>query len=195
VSRLATWAPPIVWMAVVLAMSSAQFSADNTGSVLHPLLTWLLPWLTPEHMAALHGVVRKAAHLAEYAVLAALWFRAFTRSAVSPSAAAWLALAVSVACAVVDETHQTFVPNRTGSAGDVLIDSLGALAGVLPARLGFWRAAEATTGALLWVAALGGTVMLALGVAAGAGGGVLWLTVPLAAALLIYRRRKSATRG
>jgi VanZ family protein len=195
VSRLATWAPPIVWMAVVLAMSSAQFSADNTGSVLHPLLAWLLPWLTPEHVTVLHGVMRKAAHLTEYAVLAALWFRAFTRSAVPPSAAAWLALVASIACAVVDETHQTFVPTRTGSAGDVLIDSLGALAAVLPARLGFWRAAEATTGVLLWVAALGGAVLLALGVAAGAGGGVLWLTVQLASALLIYRRRKSATRG
>ncbi len=194
-SRLATWAPPIVWTAVVLVMSSTHFSADHTGSVLRPLLTWLLPWLTPEHVAFLHGVVRKAAHLTEYAVLAALWFRALTRSAVRPTAAAWLALAVSVACAVVDETHQTFVPNRTGSAGDVLIDSLGALAAVLPARLGFWRAAEATTGVLLWVAAIGGAVMLTLGVAAGAGGGVLWVTVPVAAALLVYRRRKSATRG
>jgi VanZ family protein len=195
VSRLATWAPPIVWTAVVLALSSAQFSADNTGSVLHPLLAWLLPWLTSPRLARLHDVVRKAAHLTEYALLAALWLRAFARSAVSPSTAAWLALAVSVACAVVDETHQAFVPTRTGRAGDVLIDTVGALAAILPARLGFWRAAEATTSVLLWVAAIGGAVMLTLGVAAGAGGGVLWLTVPAAAGFLVYRRRKSATRG
>jgi VanZ family protein len=195
VSRLATWAPPIVWMAVVLAMSSAEFSADNTGSVLHPLLAWLLPWLTPEHVAVLHGLTRKAAHVTEYAILGALWFRAFTRGgAAGPAPASWLALALSVGCAVIDEGHQTFLPSRTGSAGDVLIDALGALVAVVPARLGGWRAMDAATGVLLWVAAAGGLVMLTLGLAAGAGGGALWLTVPLAAGLLLYRRRKSAAR-
>jgi VanZ family protein len=196
VNWLATWAPPIVWMAVVLAMSSAEFSADQTGSVLHPLLAWLFPWLTTEHLGRLHGLTRKAAHLIEYAVLGALWFHALTRAgAWRRSAAAGLALALSVACAVVDETHQAFVPSRTGSVGDVLIDTLGALTAVVVARLGWGRAADATTGALLWVAALGGLAALAIGLASGAGGGVLWLTVAAAAALLLYRRRKSAARG
>jgi VanZ family protein len=195
VSRLATWAPPIVWTAVVLVMSSASFNAYNTGAVLQPLLTWLVPWLTAEHLRLLHGLVRKAAHLTEYAILAALWFRAFTRTATSPTTAAWLALAVSVACAVVDETHQALVPTRTGSAGDVMIDAVGALAALAAARLGWVGAAEATTSVLLWIAVAGGALMLALGVAAGAGGGALWLTVPLAAGLLIYRRRRTAPRG
>jgi hypothetical protein len=35
--------------------------------------------------------------------------------------------------------------------------------------------------------------MLAVGLAAGTGGGVLWLTVPVAAAFLLYRRRRSDT--
>ena len=183
-------------MAVVLAMSSAEFSADKTGSVLHPLLAWLFPWLTPEHLGRLHGLTRKAAHLTEYAVLGALWFHALTRAgAWRPSAAAGLALALSVACAVVDEAHQTFVPSRTGSVGDVLIDTLGALTAVVVASLGWGRAADATTGALLWVAALGGLGALAVGLASGAGGGLLWLTVAVAAALLLYRRWKSAARG
>jgi VanZ family protein len=192
VNRLATWAPPIVWMAVVLAMSSAEFSADNTRGVLHPLLAWLLPWLTPEHMGLLHGLARKAAHVIEYAILAALWFRGFTLSGVGRSAATWSALAVSVACAVIDESHQAFVPTRTGSAGDVLIDSLGAVMALVPARLGWGRAAEAGAGLLLWVAAAGGLAALVLELAAGASGGVLWLTVPLAAGLLVYRRRRAA---
>lgn len=192
-SRLATWAPPIAWMAVVLAMSSAAFSADTTGSILHPLLTWLLPWLTPDHVKLIHAMTRKAAHVTEYAILAALWLRAFNRTTLGPGGAAWLAFGLSVVCAVVDETHQAFVPHRTGTAADVLVDTLGVLAVVLPARLGWWRAAETATGALLWVAAVGGALMLAVGLAAGTGGGVLWLTVPVAAAFLLYRRRRSDT--
>ncbi|HEU4371644.1 MAG TPA: VanZ family protein [Methylomirabilota bacterium] len=193
-SRLATWAPPIVWMAVVLVMSSADFSAENTGGLLRPLLAWVLPWLTPESMALIHGGVRKAAHAIEYGLLGGLWFRAFTRSGTArPSTAAGLALALSVACALVDEGHQALEPSRTGSLGDVLIDSLGALAAILPARLGWRRAADATTGVLLWIAAVGGLAALALGLAAGASGGVLWFTVPAAAALLIYRWRKGGS--
>lgn len=194
-SRLVTWAPPIVWTTVVLAMSSAAFSADSTRSVLHPLLGWLLPWLTAEHVVLLHGLARKAAHFAEYAILAGLWLRAFTRSGMPVARSAWLALGAGVACAVVDETHQAFLPSRTGSAADVLLDTLGALAVAVPAGLGWRRAMDATTGALLWVAALGGAVMLAVGLAAGAGGGVLWATVPLAAGLLLYRRRRLAARA
>lgn len=192
-SRLATWAPPIAWMAVVLAMSSADFSAENTGGLLRPLLTWVLPWLTPESMALIHGAVRKSAHAIEYGILGGLWFRAFTRSGTTRAAAAGLALALSVACALVDEGHQALQPSRTGSLGDVLIDSLGALAVILPARLGWWRAAHATTGVLLWIAAVGGLAALALGLAAGVGGGVLWFTVPAAAGLLIYRWRNGGS--
>ena len=194
-SRLATWAPPILWLTVVLAMSSAEFSAENTHGVLHPLFAWLMPWLTPEHIGFLHGLARKGAHLSEYAILAALWFRAFAHGGASRPAAAWWALAVSVVCAAVDETRQSFVPSRTGSAGDVLIDTVGAAIALVPARLGWWPSVEAATGLLLWLALGGGLVALGLELAAGAGGGLLWVTVPLAAGLLIYRTRRSAARG
>lgn len=192
-SPLATWAPPIVWTALVFTLSSAQFSAEQTGSLLHSLLQRLAPWLTPEHLARLHGLTRKAAHLTEYAILAALWFRAFTRGGATRPAAARLALALSVGCAALDEAHQALVPDRTGSVTDVLLDTLGALAVLVPARLGWWRVTDATTSVLLWVAAGGGLVFLALGLAAGGDGGLLRLTVPLAIVLLIYRwRRRSA---
>jgi VanZ family protein len=38
---------------------------------------------------------------------------------------------------VVDEIHQSFVPGRQGAVADVLIDSVGVLAGVLLAV--WWR--------------------------------------------------------
>lgn len=174
-------------MGVVLSLSSAPMSAENTAGVLGPVLAWLGLGRAQVHL--LHGVVRKAAHVTEYAILAALWRHAFVRGGMArPAMASALALAISVACAVVDETHQSFLPTRTGAGGDVVLDSLGALAAVIAGHLGWRRGVDMATGALLWIAAAGGIGALALELAAGAGGGVLWLTVPAAAMLVIYRR-------
>ncbi len=45
--------------------------------------------------------------------------------------AAFIALAICIGYASTDEYHQTFVEGRTGQITDVLIDSAGALTGVL----------------------------------------------------------------
>ena len=193
-TALATWLPPIAWTGLVLALSSPSFSADNTGGILRPLLAWLLPWLSASSIEVLHWLLRKAAHVTEYAVLAALWFRAFTRSGtVRPPAAAWLALVVGVVVATVDELRQSALASRGGSAGDVLLDTTGVVLAIVPARLGWRRAVDRATGVLLWVGAVGGLLALGLTLAAGAGGGVLWVTVPLAALALVYRRRRVRT--
>ena len=177
---------------MVLSFSSASFSADNTGGLLGPLLAWLLPGLTPASLETIHALIRKTAHVTEYAVLAALWWRALTRGGVRPGAAAWLALFIGVTVAAVDETHQSFVPSRTASVGDVLIDTVGVLLAVAQARLGWRRAVGMATGMLLWIGLAGGVAALALALAAGVGGGVLWLTVPVAAVAVVYRWRKAS---
>ena len=67
--------------------------------------------------------LRKLAHVTEYAVLTALWWRALRGLGASrPLLAAML---VSLAYAATDEFHQTFVDGRRGTPVDVLIDSLG----------------------------------------------------------------------
>ena len=86
------------------------------------------------------------------------------------------------------------VPSRTASVPDVVIDTAGVLLAVIPARLGWARAVDLATGVLLWVAVAGGLAALALDLAAGAGGGMLWLTVPTAAIALVYRRKRLAAR-
>ncbi len=66
---------------------------------------------------------RVAAHFSEYALLAALWLWALHPSL---GRSAWpLAAAISIAYAVSDEVHQSFVPGRFSDPLDVLVDSLG----------------------------------------------------------------------
>jgi len=193
VKRLAFWLPPLVWMAMIMWFSTSDFSAENTGSVLKPLLRWLLPGLTAPQLDAVHAVVRKSAHVTEYAVLAALWFVALTRErGLAPRRAAWLALLVAVGWAFLDELHQATEPSRTASAMDVAIDAMGALAASTIGRHGWGRALDVASAGFLWVAAAGGAVVMALDLASGVAPGVLWLTVPAAMVALVLRRRAGA---
>ncbi len=62
---------------------------------------------------------RKAIHATEFGLLFWLWLRAFRFRA--PGAAALIALAY----AATDEFHQTFVPGRSGTPRDWVIDAAG----------------------------------------------------------------------
>jgi VanZ family protein len=157
--------------------------------VLLGLLAGAVPWLTAADLAALHGTVRKMAHVIEYAILALLWFRALTRARSLPlGLAAAGAFAICVGWAALDETHQYFVPGRTGRVEDVAIDAAGSLAALAVARPHWLGTARVLTGLLLWVAALGGVMVLAIDQLTGVPSGYLWATAPLAALALVARR-------
>ena len=77
-------------------------------------------------------IVRKGAHMTEYAVLAVLALLNCVAWDVPKRYAPKLAVAFSFAVlyAVTDELHQRFVPGRAGLFTDVLIDSAGAIVGL-----------------------------------------------------------------
>jgi len=132
VTLVALWLPPVLWMAAILWFSSGDFSADQTGSFLLPVLRWLAPWATDAQLHISHRGIRHAAHAVEYGILAALWLRALLRSAaLRARPAGGLAFAVAVAWACVDEWHQSTIPSRTGGIWDVLLDAAGATAAIV----------------------------------------------------------------
>jgi VanZ family protein len=122
------WAPPIIWMSAIFWFSTDVFSADNTGSLLWKVVSFIYPGVTRELFDSIHFYVRKTGHLTEYAVLALLLFRAF-RSGAQARWRPWWALSsvlFAFLYASLDEYHQTFTRHRTGSIYDSLIDTSGA---------------------------------------------------------------------
>jgi VanZ family protein len=103
------WLPPLAMMALIFALSSIPSGDVNS---------------------ILQGPLRKLSHFAEFALLAALWWRAL-RSRLRPGAALAAAFAATAAYAVADEVHQGFVEGRHASALDVAIDAAGAATALL----------------------------------------------------------------
>jgi VanZ family protein len=131
---LKSWLPALLWMALIFTASTDLTSAEHTSRFLVPFLRWLKPditWATIDHI---HFLIRKGAHLTEYAILAVLLWRALRRRrrvgvrSGRPHAA--LALVLAIVFAATDEYHQAFVASREASLTDVLIDSCGAALGL-----------------------------------------------------------------
>jgi VanZ family protein len=123
------WLPALAWTAVVLWASTDTFSAENTGSVLDAAIRFLVGALPPHTLATLNFLLRKSAHLTEYGILGLLWFRTW-RGSRQGHEWKWALAGIGIALltAIMDEVHQSFVPSRTGSAWDVLLDLTGAVA-------------------------------------------------------------------
>ena len=102
---LALWGPIVVWAALIFALSSIPSLNSGLGG-------WDV-------------LLRKAAHVTEYAILAFLLRRAVST---------WAAFGLAVAYAASDELHQSFVRGREGRPRDVAVDTIGIVIGLLVAR-------------------------------------------------------------
>jgi VanZ family protein len=127
------WMPAIAWMLLIFVGSTDVLSAEHTSRFLIPFLHWLDPQISMATIATIHVAVRKFGHLSEYAILAALLWRGLrgTFNAASKAMVALGTFLFAAAFAASDEFHQSFVPTRTASVYDVMIDCIGALVAVL----------------------------------------------------------------
>ncbi len=137
------WFPALLWMGVIFFLSTDMGSSSHTSLILEPLLRWLKPDISAETLEQAHYLVRKGAHISEYALLAILWWRVLAHvHAEGVIRPAWfcalIALLIATAYAATDEYHQTFVASRGASVHDVMIDASGALLGVALVLLWRW---------------------------------------------------------
>ena len=100
---LRVWLPVLVWAAIIFGFSSIPSLNSGLG-------TW-------------DQILRKCAHMTEYAVLGYLLLRAIGHEV-------W-ALLLGIAYSATDEFHQRFVAGRHGSPVDVAIDTIGLMIGIV----------------------------------------------------------------
>lgn len=130
-SKFKAWIPTILWLCVLAFFSTDLFSSEHTGSILAKILDALFPNLSAESFAFIHFLVRKSAHFCSYGFLGALSF--FSWRATFPAPQRWhirwamLGVLMSFAAGSLDEFHQSFVPSRTSTFHDVLIDTAGGI--------------------------------------------------------------------
>jgi VanZ family protein len=138
-SFLKYWLPLIVWMAVIFSASGDTKSYQHSSRLVAPIVRWLFPNISPDALDLIVLVVRKCAHLTEYAVLAILFWRAIRKPAKRdlrpwswPTAGRSVLLVALYAAS--DEFHQLFVPTRDAALHDVAIDTFGAVLGMILLR-------------------------------------------------------------
>ena len=135
------WLPVGLWMALQFTASTDLGSSRGTSRLIGPVVRWLCPSLSEEQVDLAIFLVRKTAHLTEYAILGILIWRAL-RKPVKGETRPWdwrltgWAVLWAGLYAGSDEFHQSFVPSRMGSIWDVLLDTSGAIAGM--AALWLW---------------------------------------------------------
>jgi hypothetical protein len=129
----------LAWVALVSWASTGTWSADQTSQIIVPWLRRLFPHMSLDTALWLHTIIRKSAHVTEYAIFALLAARALVTSSRRWLSRAWLPWSVLlvVAMAAVDEYHQSFVPGRTAAVGDVALDICGGLAAL--SAMTTWR--------------------------------------------------------
>lgn len=120
----------VAWILLYVVLSSRIGSSENSSEWLRVLIAKILPFLaeqlTPEVLSALNYIARKGAHFFGFAILTGLGYRAFHIGfGMNPSPALRWAVGTSILRAILDETQQSFVPGRTASPVDVLIDTGG----------------------------------------------------------------------
>jgi VanZ family protein len=132
-NRLWRYGPPLIWGALIFIGSSDLLSSSHTSSFIMRPLHLLFPNASEATLAAIHFALRKLGHFTEYAVLAWLTARAFSTSSQEWLRRRWfwMALAFVLCYALFDEFRQSFVPSRTPSIYDSLIDISGGLTALL----------------------------------------------------------------
>ena len=131
--RLSAYAPVFLWVAVIFYLSSDSGSMNETSRFLRPLVLFFFPEISESSLGIIHGIVRKSAHVIEYAVLALLVLRAMWTShfEVLRRYKFVIPILFVIAIASIDEFNQSFSSARTGTYQDVLLDTAGGITAVL----------------------------------------------------------------
>jgi VanZ family protein len=120
------WLPVIAWLIVI-------FIGSSIGS---------LPRVGGQ---TTDGLVHRAGHVVEYAVLGALLLRALSKDRLVTKRDVILTVIMVALYGVSDEVHQRFMPGRSSEVSAVLFDVAGGLIGAWAYRVWRRRISQAAT--------------------------------------------------
>jgi len=158
-SLVLAWLPTFFWMGVIAFESTAVFTSEHTQGWLFRILTASLGFkFALTHTFLLNEYGRKIGHFTGYGILSFLSFFGWTQllayhkqmylaslGKVVAMARRWhvraaaLSVLLTFAVAAADEFHQSFIPGRTATFRDVVLDTLGGIFAQILILL-FWKA-------------------------------------------------------
>jgi len=128
----------LAWAIEIFSMSTASFGDQQSRSMLVRSLSLIQLDISKGTFDLLNAVLRKTAHLGEYAIFCFLIYQSLGQSDGGRShlrRTVW-SFAIAAAYSLSDEFHQIFVPGRHASLIDCGVDAAGAALAML---LVHWR--------------------------------------------------------
>lgn len=113
--------PAIIWMIFIFIMSHTN---GNDSSNQSNLIAQIILRFINIDLNTLTFVIRKIAHMCEYAILLLLIYYGLHKT-IKYQYKLLISLIISFLYACSDEFHQIFIPGRSGQFKDVIIDTIG----------------------------------------------------------------------
>jgi len=134
---LRAWWPAAVWVCLIAFESTDFFSAEHTGGALYSLLTRFFGNINLAEFRIFHHYLRKTGHFVGYGMLSVLLLRGWRATLDQDNLKLFRTCLLSwlgtVFVATMDEWHQSYIPSRTGTWRDVVLDSFAGLVFLLVA--------------------------------------------------------------
>lgn len=129
------WILVLGWMGVIFYLSHqpADASSNLSSGILQSIIQVVetMTTFSLEDAQWMHVLIRKGAHVCAYFILALLLMYACLQIGRRGWQQIVITVIISVLYAISDEIHQLFILGRSGEVRDVLIDTAGAMLGVL----------------------------------------------------------------
>ncbi len=143
---LRAWWPALVWIGLIAFESTDFFSSEHTSSVLYTMSTFLFGHIDLYKFLVFHHYLRKTGHVVGYGMLGLLllrgWRATLDQDRTQLGRTALLSWLGTVFVAAMDEWHQSYIPSRTGTVRDAVLDSVAGLVFLLVAYFRLRRPPE-----------------------------------------------------
>jgi len=126
---VSAWLPVVLGICVILMESTEVMGSDHTSGPFRRIFEALFGQVSGPRWEIIHHYIRKSGHFLGYGGMGLAWLRAWWMTLPHSRFLhdAFLALLGTATVASCDEWHQTYLPNRTGTPWDVLLDCCGAI--------------------------------------------------------------------